>query len=234
MGQQIKAIITAWFVDFSSFGGSIPENWGYVRLTDYTHFTGGYSYKGNELQQSNIGMATIKNFLRGGGFKIDGYKDIVPSPKIKGDQYAEVFDILVAHTDLTQKGDVIGNAMPILDMGKYDRLVFSMDTVKVTPKYPAITKFVIMAILQYGTFKEHAMSYINGTTVLHLSKKALQDYKLYFPRHIEELKGVNQILHNLYHKLSENYSENKKLEELRNYLLPRLMSGEIDVSELDI
>ena len=43
----------------------------------------GYSYKGTELTDSTIAMATIKNFDRKGGFKLDGYKEIIPSSKLK-------------------------------------------------------------------------------------------------------------------------------------------------------
>ncbi|MFR9066016.1 MAG: hypothetical protein ACLVJH_02895 [Faecalibacterium prausnitzii] len=42
-----------------------------------------YSYKGSELTDSTIAMATIKNFDRKGGFKLDGYKEIIPSSKLK-------------------------------------------------------------------------------------------------------------------------------------------------------
>ena len=34
--------------------------------------------------------------------------------------------------------------------------------------------------------------------------------------------------------IRSNYEENCRLQELRNSLLPRLMSGEIDVSAIDI
>ena len=83
-------------------------------------------------------MATIKNFDRKGGFKLDGYKEIVPSSKLKSEHHVELFDTLVAHTDLTQNAEVIGNAEPVLSFSGYDDIIFSMDVVKVIPNSPSI------------------------------------------------------------------------------------------------
>ena len=40
------------------------------------------------------------------------------------------------------------------------------------------------------------------------------------------------LLHAAYNQIEHNNSENKKLSELRNSLLPQLMSGKIDVSRI--
>ena len=180
LAKQIKLTEEAWMINYQPFDGQKPDDWQLISLSDIADFVSGYSYKGNELQQSNIAMATIKNFNRNGGFKLDGYKELKPSLKIKTNQYAKQFDILVAHTDLTQNAEVIGNAELILSLSKYEEIVFSMDLVKVVPKN-GISKFLLAALLQDQRFKAHCLGYINGTTVLHLSKKALPDYQLYFP-----------------------------------------------------
>ena len=88
----------------------MPSDWVDTPLSNIADFISGYSYKGNELVKSPIAMATIKNFDRKGGFKLDGYKEILPSNKLKPAQHADLFDILIAHTDLTQNAEVIGNA----------------------------------------------------------------------------------------------------------------------------
>ena len=179
-------------------------------------------------------MATIKNFDRKGGFKLDGYKEIVPSSKLKPEHNAELYDTLVAHTDLTQNAEVIGNAEPILSFSGYENIIFSMDVVKVVPNNPAISKFLIAAILQTQRFKEHCLGYVNGTTVLHLSKKALPDYVLMLPKDISVLKPLDEALSSMYQQMALNIDENVHLTKVRDSLLPRLMSGELDVSDLDV
>lgn len=234
LGQQIRIICTAWLSDFKPFGGSMPADWSIYHLSDIADFISGYSYKGNELLHSSIAMATIKNFDRKGGFKLDGYKELKPSAKLKDNQYAEMFDTLVAHTDLTQNAEVIGNAEPILSKSGYDDIIFSMDLVKVISKTKHISKFLIAGILQDRKFKEHCLGYVNGTTVLHLSKKALPEYKLALPNNLSVLKPLDEIVTTLYKQISNNIEEINQLVALRDSLLPKLMSGEIDVSNIEI
>ena len=227
--EQIRVISTAWLSDYIPFGGILPENWYEISLAEIAEFISGYSYKGKELSTSTIAMATIKNFDRKGGFKLDGYKEIKPSSKLKDN-----LDTLVAHTDLTQNAEVIGNAELVMSKSIYTKIVFSMDLVKVIPRNKKISKFLIATILQDKKFKAHCLGYVNGTTVLHLSKKALAEYKIFLPNDISVLKPLDEIITNLYMKIAENISENNHLEKIKNSLLPKLMSGEIDVSEIDI
>ena len=232
--EQIKTICTAWLSEYKPFDGVMPSDWVETPLSDIAEFISGYSYKGTELTDSTIAMATIKNFDRKGGFKLDGYKEIIPSSKLKESQHAELFDTLVAHTDLTQNAEVIGNAEPVMSKSGYDDIVFSMDLVKVLPKKDGVSKYLITAILQDKKFKAHCLGYVNGTTVLHLSKKALPEYKLFLPSDFSTLKPLDEVVTALYKQVSSNISENTYLEELRESLLPKLMSGELGVSDIEI
>lgn len=201
-----------------------------VFLSEIADFVSGYSYKGDELKCSDIAMATIKNFDRKGGFKIDGYKEIIPSSKLKSSQFVDDFDSLVAHTDITQNADVIGNAEIVLSNVGYKKLIFSMDLVKVIPKGDKISKFVIATLLQRADFKNHCLSYVNGTTVLHLSKKALPSYELSLPRDENKLIKLNAKIEPLFKLISNNFNENLKLKSLKESLLTKLISGEIDIN----
>lgn len=232
--EQIKTICTAWLSEYKPFDGVMPSDWVETPLSDIAEFISGYSYKGTELTDSTIAMATIKNFDRKGGFKLDGYKEIIPSSKLTESQHAELFDTLVAHTDLTQNAEVIGNAELVMSKSGYDDIVFSMDLVKVLPKKDGVSKFLIAAILQDKKFKAHCLGYVNGTTVLHLSKKALPEYKLLLPSDFSTLKPLDEVVTALYKQVSSNISENTYLEELRESLLPKLMSGELDVSNIEL
>lgn len=232
--DQIKALCNAWLNNYVPFGGMCPNNWKLTPLSEIAMFVSGYSYKGKELQESSIAMAIIKNFDRKGGFKLDGFKEIIPSSKLKPEQHADLFDTLVAHTDLTQNADVIGNAEPVLSLSGYEDIIFSMDVVKVLPKASGISKFLIAAMLQTQRFKRHCLGYVNGTTVLHLSKKALPEYSLMLPSDFSILKPLDNAVTSLYQQMALNIEESTKLTELRDSLLPRLMSGEIDVSIISL
>lgn len=174
-------------------------------------------------------MATIRNFDRSGGFKLDGYKEIVPSNKLKETQHVELFDTLVAHTDLTQNAEVIGNAELVISKSNYDDIIFSLDLVKVIPKEKNISKFLIAAILQDKRFKTHCLGYINGTTVLHLSRKALPEYPIYLPNDLSVLISLDKSITNLYRQIAINIEVTLKLQTLRDILLTQLMSETLDI-----
>ena len=179
-------------------------------------------------------MATIKNFSRNGTFNSDGYKEIVASERIKSEHYLKNFDILVAHTDLTQNADIIGNAEMIFNKLNYQNIIFSMDLVKIIPKSKNISKFLLILLLKNSNFKNHCLSYVNGTTVLHLSKKALQEYKVFLPKNLESLNPLINLVSKIYKKFSLLSKENEKLTNLKNYLLPKLMNGEIDIEKIEL
>ena len=50
----------------------------------------------------------------------------------------------------------------------------------------------------------------------------------------EEIEIFDSIARNITQKIYVNYQENKALEQVRDTLLPRLMSGELDVSNIDL
>ena len=223
--QQAQALFKSWFVD------NPDSNWKKISLSEVASFVGGYSYTGKELTDfSNVAMATIKNFMRNGGFKAEGFKGINPSAKLKECHYANLFDILVAHTDLTQNADVIGNAELLLTCGKYNSIIFSMDLVKVLPKEIFPYSFLLAAMLKNKMFKGHCLGYINGTTVLHLNKKALPEFEIRKPSD-SEAKIMNETLAPYYKRMAKLLQETDKLISLRDTLLPKLMSGEVKINE---
>ena len=238
--EMAQAIFKNWFVDFEPFKdgkfvdselGMIPEGWKVISLNEILDNVSGYSYKGSELQSSNIAMATIKNFERKGGFKTEGYKEIVISKKIKETQFVNMFDVLVAHTDLTQNAEIVGNPAIVLSKGGYEKLIMSMDLTKVISKIDGVTNGLLYCILSTSRFKEHALGYVNGTTVLHMSKKAVPEYTCAFPKDINQIRDLCITLDSIYKRMAVTYEENSHLSLLRDTLLPRLMSGEIEVPE---
>ncbi|MGU8269495.1 restriction endonuclease subunit S [Clostridium perfringens] len=245
--EMAQVIFKQWFVDFefpneegkpykSSGGemveselGMIPKGWKVFYMEEFVNTYNGYSYKGKELTKSNDAMITIKNFDRKGGYKLDGLKEISISNKVKEHHYIDINDILIAHTDLTQGAEIIGNPIMVYSKGKYNKLIMSMDTVKVTSKKSNINNSLLYYIFKDFRFKSFALKFVNGTTVLHLSKTTIPKYKIALPNDENILLKIGGILNSLTNKISNNIIENERLEKLRDTLLPKLMSGEIRV-----
>ena len=208
--------------------------WKVVPLKDVAQIQSGYSYKSAELiEQSSIGMLGIKNFNRNGSFRSDGFKPLVPE-KAKPAQYVSLGEIVVAHTDLTQNADIIGRAIQVIDSGGYEQMLASLDLVKVTSADDTISNEFLAALLGTEDFHNHCLGYVNGTTVLHLGKKALPEYQLKIPEDDILMQELDGVFRDIAQRQALLIRENRSLEGLRDALLPKLMSGEIDVSQVEV
>ena len=228
----IKLLYKHYFESFEL--DNIPENWEIINIESIIDIYNGYSYKGNELQESNCAMVTIKNFNRDGSFRMDGFKEIIYSNKIKKHHFINENDVLISCTDVTQDADIIGNCIIVLDKQNYNELIMSMDLVKIKSKIPEINNFLLVSILKSYNFKKHILGYVNGTTVLHLDKKGIKKFKIALPKDVSELKNISKRFELIYAEIQCNQKEINKLTNLRDTLLPKLMSGEIDVSQIDM
>ncbi len=192
----------------------------HICLSDIATFYNGYSYSGDELcEQSEEALVTIKNFDRNGGFKIEGLKPIKITGKIKPTMFVELGDLLVAHTDLTQNADIIGNPIILLNLGNYKKAAISMDLVKVESS--KLSKELLYYILKNSDFKAHALGYCSGTTVLHLNKKALQEYEFDLPLNDSTIEKVNNKLKTIFDRIQIAFLERQKLTELKQLYLQK-------------
>lgn len=246
--ELAQLLFKRWFVDFefpdkdgkpykSNGGkmveselGEIPEGWEVKPLINYLKVINGYSYKGVELLESNEALVTLKNFDRTGGFRMDGFKEL-KSESYKERHIVNVGDLIVAHTDLTQDAEVLGNPAIIMDNEKYDRLIISMDMVKVESKNKKLTTEFIYYLMKDRRFKLHCKGYSNGTTVLHLAKNAIPEYLFAFPNDLQKVMEFGSYAKTTYSKISKNNKEIQTLTQLRDTLLPKLMSGEVRVKK---
>lgn len=244
--ELAQTLFKHWFVDFefpdkngnpyqSSGGkmieselGEIPKGWEVKLLDEIVKVHNGYSYKGSELQESDVAMVTLKNFDRTGGFRFDGFKELLSS-NYKKKHIVNVGDLVVAHTDLTQDAEVLGNPAIIMKNDKYKELIISMDLVKVESKHVDVSTEFLYFLMAEQRFKSHCKGYSNGTTVLHLSKNAIPEYLFPFSKDMSLVILFGNYAKSVYGKILNNISEIQNLTNLRDTLLPKLMSGEITI-----
>ncbi len=215
-----ETLFRQWFVV------EAKEEWEEGKLGDYVELVNGVSYKGDELQPSNVAMVTLKSFDRNGGFRMDGYKEF--TGKFKKEQVLYDGDLVVAHTDITQEADVIGNPVIVIGKNQYETITFSMDVVKVVSKSEFFSNSFLYYLMKTQAFKEHCLGYANGSTVLHLSKKAIPEFEFHIPPKIIAQSFQKQV-ESINKKILNNNNEIQTLIQTRDGLLPRLMSGEINV-----
>ena len=215
-----ETLFRQWFVE------EAKDDWEEVKLGDLVDVFNGVSYKSDDLNPSTTAMVTLKSFERNGGFRMDGFKEY--TGKYKETHIVEEGDLVVAHTDITQDAALIGNPVLVKSHLKYDKLVISMDLVKVVSKNSNFTNEFLYLLMKTREFKEHALGYSNGSTVLHLSKKAIPEFELKLPP-IELINSFTNRVSQLLKKQFVNQNQIQTLTQLRDTLLPKLMSGEVKV-----
>ncbi len=106
---------------------------------------------------------------------------------------------------------------------------WSVDTMFYTEmKHPNVAKFV------YHFVKNKDLASMNaGSAVPSMTTDILNALELAVPNS-DTLEAFENIVAPMYAAMQQNERESSKLAELRDSLLPRLMSGEIDVTDIQL
>ncbi len=81
--------------------------------------------------------------------------------------------------------------------------------------------------LLLSSIKTHInQSFFQGTSLKHLQKNSLKKYPIYMPS-VHEIKKFNQIIMPLLTLISINTRTSKKLEQIRDFLLPLLLKQQV-------
>jgi len=215
-----ETLFRQWFIE------EAKEGWKVIKLEKYVECVTGCSYKSIDLNPSNIALVTLKNFARDGSFRMDGFKEYTGD--YKKSQIVKQGDLVVAHTDITQEGDIIGNPVLIINPGQYKTLVITMDLMKVESTTEWLSKEFLYYLFKTPDFKFHCLGCSNGTTVLHMSRNAIPSYELKIPNK-EKVIAFTKRVRPIIEKKFTNIFQIHTLEKLRDTLLPKLMSGEVRV-----
>ena len=101
-----------------------------------------------------------------------------------------------------------------------------------TSKRPELYAF-ILAYLKSKKTMQHIEKTLAGSTQKYISLGELRKMPIILPT-VEQLSNYNEIANPLIKQIITLTNENKTLNMLRDSILPKLMSGEIDVSAIDI
>jgi type I restriction enzyme S subunit len=239
--QVAQAIYREWFVHFRYPGhedatvvdsplGPIPEGWEVKPLGEVIDVDKGLSYKGAYLTEVGTPMANLKCFRPGGGFRRAGTKPY--SGPFKPKHEIVPGDLIVANTDLTQAGTVIGSPALVPRRGFESGGIISHHLFAVRCAMPEM-RLWLYQVFGEERFRSYARGVASGTTVLGFRPADLLSYPVAYPP--RKLFGVFGTFAGHLGEMAEDLSDaSEHLAGIRDLLLPRLVTGQIDVSELDL
>jgi type I restriction enzyme S subunit len=253
-----RAFFKSWFVDFdpvhaksegrdpglpgpltalfpasfeSSPSGRIPTGWRVQRIGDVLALEKGLSYKGDFLADTGTPMVNLGCFLGRGRFSVKAIKHY--RGEYRDRHLVGSGDLVIANTDITQKREVIGSPALVPPRNGTPGLIFShhVFAARFHPGAELWKHFVFFALLQEA-FRERARGFATGTTVLALPRDAVLDFVCPVPP-ARLLSAFDSLARPLVERQWRTVAESEVLVAVRDALLPRVMSGELRVSDAD-
>lgn len=205
--QQAQAIFKSWFVDFEPFGGKMPEDWSLKILSDISNITAG----GDKPDiVSNIETEECKIPIYSNGIDNNGLYGYTTEPKI-----------LQESVTVSARGTI---GFTCLRLHPYVPIV---RLISLIPR----TDIVSAKYLYFSLLNKHITG--TGTTQQQLTVPYFKTTPIIVPT-FDIVNQFTEIVNSFYKIIEKNICENKRLIQLRDTLLPKLMSGEIDVDKVEV
>ena len=216
--EMAQAIFKSWFVDFDPFKdgefedselGKIPKGWKVGKLSDIADIVMGQSPEGTSYNEEGNGEI----FYQGRGefnWRFPTQRLFTTEPK----RMAEIGDILMSVR------------APVGDINvSMDRCCIGRGLSKIRSKnnHQSFVLYLMKNLKQQFTIYNG-----EGTVFGSINKDTLNDLKIVLPI-ISSVNKFEHIVSAYDEKILRNTIETEQLKNLRDYLLPKLMSGEIRV-----
>ena len=214
LDKQAQAIFTKHFIDIEN----TPDGWTEGSLTDIAEYLNGLAMQKFRPENEDDGLPVLKiKELRQG--ICDSESDRCSS---------EIKRAYIVHD-----GDVIfsWSGSLLVDFWCGGDCGLNQHLFKVTSeKYD---KWFYYAWTNHHLQEFVKMAADRATTMGHIKRDALEKARVLIPNK-EDYNHIGTLLQPLYDSIIANRIENRQLATLRDSLLPRLMSGEIDVSSIEV
>mgnify|MGYP002710538413 CR=1 FL=1 len=206
--QQAKALYQQMFTNNPS------PDWAAGTLSDIANITMGQSPSGSSYNEDGIGTVFFQGRAEF-GFRFPFIRLYTTEPKrmacandILMSVRAPVGDLNVAHTDCC-----IGRGLAAIQ-SKSNHQSFVLYTM-------------------FSLRKQLEVFNGEGTVFGSINRNSLNDMPILVPTN-DAIEEFERLVAPMDATIRNNHDENCRLQELRDSLLPRLMSGELDVSDIDI
>lgn len=227
--EQISSLYKAWYIDFIPFQntefvetsmGAIPKGWTVRKVGDLCE-TVSVKHHFNQEKLIFLNTGDVEN----GMFLHKKYSDVKGMPGQakksikKGDiLYSEIRPINkhFAYVDFEAEDYVVSTKL----------MVIRTDKINSRRMYQYLTSQTIIDELQLeaesrsGTFPQIRFENVSSLNILIANDEVEHRF--------------DEIISSIYEQIDKNNFQNEKLRELRDSILPKLMSGELEVLNLDI
>lgn len=226
--EAAQRLYKEWFVDLRFPGhettpihNGIPEGWTKGSLLDLADVVRGCSYSSDQIVAGNRTLINLGNLTPFGGFRF-GYEKPF-SGKARPDQTVCQGDVVMG---LTEQATGLAGYAALLPCVPTDSVI-SADLVKLSPR-EGVPRLFVYALLQYGHLSALISPLANGTKIKHLRPESLPRAVALLPA-TALMKRYAEVVKPMFDKIALAQQQIVAAREARDRLLPKLMSGEIEV-----
>ena len=241
-----RALFTSWFVDFDPVRGTatvpedlrrlfpdrlvdssigpVPEGWEVAPLGDHVEVTRGLSYTGAGLAEAGMPLHNLNSIREGGGYKESGIKHYVGEYRER--DRVRPGDVIVANTEQGFEHLLIGYPAIVPrsfgDDGLYSHHIYRLRPLEGS----SLTPHWLYLLLAGSRMHQRVAGYSNGTTVNMLPKDGIEKQLIAVPPR-ELVERFDVVITPMFDQQEALNAESKTLADLRDTLLPELISGRL-------
>ena len=220
--QMAENLYKEWFVRFrfpghekAEFENGLPKGWKYENLFDIADVSYGYAFKSDLFcnDESLNAVVRIRDIQ-------DNHTDTYTSEACDDKYLIEENAILVGMDGLFH-----------MCLWNGEKAYLNQRVVKINSKLDNMCNYLLfMAIRPQIKFWEQVIA---GTTVAHLGDKHLRKVKVAIPNN-KLLDKANSLFQKIMGEKNQLFKKNTLLSRQRDLLLPRLMSGKLEVKSVSL
>ena len=221
--QQAQALFKAWFVDFEPFGGAIPKDWEICEAQKIFNINIGKTPPRNETKwfskvKADCKWASITDLGKCGLF-------IGDTSEYLTQEAVDTFNIIIVPT-----GTVLLSFK--LTLGRT-----AITTCPLTTN-EAIARFLINYDYEreylYLLLKQYDYTSLGNTSSIAtaVNSKIIKNMPIIMPS-VDVLQQFHNAVSPMFNRMRYLSNESIQLSEIRDTLLPKLMSGELKINDLN-
>lgn len=201
-----------------------------VKLGDYLYIKGRIGWKG--LKKSEYLPVSDYRIINGESLTLSGI-DWNKAGYISAERYEESPEIMLNIGDiLLSKDGTIGKIGYVDKLETPTSVASGIFVIRNTRQAEISTQFIYY-LLKSRLFKAFITSRTEGSVIPHLYQKDFTEFEFQLPSPAD-MKTFDDTTAAMFSMVFSNLNENERLIHLRDSLLPKLMSGELDVSGIDL
>lgn len=221
--QQAQAIFKSWFIDFHPFGGNRPIDW----------VTGIVDDLGAEIICGKTPSTKRKEYY-------GGNTPFITIPDMHGCVYNVSTERYLSAAGVASqpKKTLPPNTVCVSCIGTAGLVTLVSEKSQSNQQINAIVPKEGISVYYIYLLMQTLSETINklgqsGSTIVNLNKTQFAKIPVTIPSE-QVLCNFDTLCKSLFEMILSNQKENIRLTNLRDTLLPKLMSGELDVSDIDI